>query len=158
MNCVMKLLLLIEAIQDQNGINQLYIYLKYKISYILAYVYRHETIIKVKIINVLISSKSFLVLFWSSSHLHLPTSRQSLSVTRVCIAKNVCLTFFQGFPGGSGGKESACNAGDLGSIPELGRSLGGGHGNPLQFSCLENPMDRGAWWAAVRGVAKGWID
>ena len=51
------------------------------------------------------------------------------------------------FSGGSDGKESACNAGDVrdtGSIPESGRSLGGGHGNPLQYSCLENPMDRGA--------------
>ena len=52
-----------------------------------------------------------------------------------------------GFPGGSDGKESACNVGYLGSIPELGRSPGGGHGNPLQYSCLENSMDRGAWWA-----------
>ena len=52
-----------------------------------------------------------------------------------------------GFPGGSDGKESTCNAGDLGSIPGLGRSPGGGHGNPLQYSCLENPMDRAAWWA-----------
>ena len=46
---------------------------------------------------------------------------------------------------GSDGKESACNVGDLGSIPDLGRSPGGGHGNPFQYSCLENPMDRGAW-------------
>ena len=59
-----------------------------------------------------------------------------------------------GAPGGSLGKESACNAGDLGSVPGSGRSPGGGHGNPLQCSCLENPMDRGAWRAAVRGVAK----
>ena len=50
-----------------------------------------------------------------------------------------------GFPGGSDGKASACNAGDLGSIPELGRSPGEGNGNPLQYSCLENSMDRGAW-------------
>ena len=49
-----------------------------------------------------------------------------------------------GFPGGSVGKESTCNAGDLGTIPGLGRSPGGGHGNPLQYSCLENTMDRGA--------------
>ena len=47
---------------------------------------------------------------------------------------------FLGFPCGSAGKESACNAGDLGSVPELGRSPGGGHGNPLQYSCLENPL------------------
>ena len=55
-----------------------------------------------------------------------------------------------GFPGGLDGKESTCNAGDLGSIPGLGRSPGGGHGNPLQYSCLENLMDREAWWAAVQ--------
>ena len=50
-----------------------------------------------------------------------------------------------GFPGGSDGKESACNAGDLGSIPGLGRSPGGGYGNPFQYSCLESSIDRGAW-------------
>ena len=59
---------------------------------------------------------------------------------------------FLGFPGGSGGEESTCNAGDLGSIPMLGRSAGGGHGYPFQYSCLENPMDRRAWWAE-RSVA-----
>ena len=54
-------------------------------------------------------------------------------------------------------KNPPTNAGDLrdvGSIPESGRSTGGGHGNSLQYSCLENPMDRGAWWAAIHGVAK----
>ena len=59
-----------------------------------------------------------------------------------------------GFPGGSDGKESACRAGDPGSIPGLGRSPGEGNGNPLQCSCLENPVDQGAWWATVHGVAK----
>ena len=63
---------------------------------------------------------------------------------------------FLGFSGGSDGKESTCNAGDLSSIPGLGRSPGGGHGNPLQYSCLENPMDRGDWQATVHGVAKSW--
>ena len=58
------------------------------------------------------------------------------------------------FPGGSDGKESACNAGDLGSIPGLGRSPEGGHGNPLQHSCLENALDRGVWWAIVHRVSK----
>ena len=53
-------------------------------------------------------------------------------------------------------KASARNAGDLGSIPGSGRSPGEGNGNPLQYSCLENPMDGGAWWATVHGVAKGW--
>ena len=59
-----------------------------------------------------------------------------------------------GFPDGSDGKESTYNAGDLGSIPGSGRSPGERHGNPLQYSCLENPMDRGAWWAKVHGVAR----
>ena len=59
-----------------------------------------------------------------------------------------------GFPGGSEVKESACNVGDLGSIPRSGRSPGEGNGNPLQYSCLENPMNGGAWWATVHGVTK----
>ena len=58
------------------------------------------------------------------------------------------------FPGGSDGKEYVCNAGDLDSIPGSGRSPEGGNGNPFQYSCLENPKDRGAWWATVHGVAK----
>ena len=58
------------------------------------------------------------------------------------------------FPGSSEIKESACNAGDVGLIPGLGRSPGEGNGNPLQYSCLENPMDRRAWWATVHGIAK----
>ena len=58
-----------------------------------------------------------------------------------------------GFPSGSGSKESACNAGDLGSIPELGRPPGGRNGNPLQYSCLENSMDKGASWATVHGLS-----
>ena len=61
---------------------------------------------------------------------------------------------YMGFPGGSGGKESACYAGDLGSIPGLGRSLGEENGNPLQYSCLKNPTDRGAWGATVYWVEK----
>ena len=60
------------------------------------------------------------------------------------------------FPGGSGGKESAYNAGDQSSIPGSGRYPGGGHGNPLQHPCLENPMDREAWQATVHRVAKSW--
>ena len=59
-----------------------------------------------------------------------------------------------GFPGGSECKESIGNAGDLGSVPGSGRSSGEGNGNPLQYSCLENPMDGGAWWATVYGVAE----
>ena len=59
-----------------------------------------------------------------------------------------------GFPGGSDSEESACDAGDLGLIPGSGRSPGEGHGNPLQYSCLENPMDRGARQAMVHTVAE----
>ena len=58
------------------------------------------------------------------------------------------------FPGGLDGKASACNAGDPGSIPGLGRSPGEGNGNALQDSYLENPRDGGAWWATVHGIAK----
>ena len=69
----------------------------------------------------------------------------------VCTTYNSCkhfvhiTSFMMGFPGGLDSKKSACNAGDLGSIPGLGRFPGEGNGNPLQYSCLENSMDRGAW-------------
>ena len=61
---------------------------------------------------------------------------------------------YKGLPYSSDGKESACNAGDLGMTPGSGRSPEEGNGNPLQCSCLENSMDRGAWWATVHGVSK----
>ena len=60
----------------------------------------------------------------------------------------------QYFVGGSDGKESACNAGDPGSIPRLERSPEEGNGNPLQYSCLENSLDKGVWWATVHGVTE----
>ena len=63
----------------------------------------------------------------------------------------------QGFPGGSDGKESACIVGDPGSITGSERSPGEGNGYPLQYSCLKDSMDRGAWWTIVHGVAKSWI-
>ena len=62
--------------------------------------------------------------------------------------------YFKSFPSGSDGKESVYNAGDPSLIPGLGRSPGEGNGNPLQYSCLEDSMDRGAWWAIVHGVTK----
>ena len=68
---------------------------------------------------------------------------------------HLCCTSMD-FPGGSANKESACNAGDPGSIPELGRSSGEGNGNPFQYSCLENPMDGGTQQPTVHGVAKSW--
>ena len=60
----------------------------------------------------------------------------------------------KGFPGGSVVKNPPANAGDVGSIPGSERPPGEGNGNPLQYSCMGNPMDRGAWWAVVHGVAK----
>ena len=79
----------------------------------------------------------------------------SMSPNFTIIIRTISLQVIEpSFPGGSDCKESTCNVGDLGSIPELGRSPGGGHGNPLQYFCLENPMDRGAWWAIVHSVAK----
>ena len=62
----------------------------------------------------------------------------------------------RGFPGGSDSKEFACTTVDLGSIPVLGRSPEEGNGYPIQYSRLGNPLDRGAWWATVYGVAKSW--
>ena len=70
------------------------------------------------------------------------------------MAQDNLLSGAKGLPGSSDGKASAYNAGDLGSIPGSGRFPGEGKGNPLQYSCLENPMDRGAWSATVHGVAK----
>ena len=70
------------------------------------------------------------------------------------------VTWFPGFPGGSVVKNLPANAGDTrdpGLMAGVGRSPGREHGNPLQYSCLENPMDRGAWGATVQGVAKSWI-
>ena len=73
------------------------------------------------------------------------------TVSSFCISR--ALT---GFPGGSEGKASGCNARDRGSIPGQGRSPGEGNGNPLQYSCLENPRPGGAWWATVHGTARTW--
>ena len=79
-------------------------------------------------------------------------------ITFTCTAKWLGYTYIciYGFPGGSVGKESACNTGDLGSIPGSGRSPEEGNGNPLQYSCLQNSMDRGAWWITVHRVTKSW--
>ena len=81
---------------------------------------------------------------------HLPPSHSlaSYSASLLFLAHMYCNL---GFPRWLFGKESACNVGDLGSIPGSGRSLGEGNGNPLQYSCLGNPMDRGAWWATLWG-------
>ena len=66
------------------------------------------------------------------------------------------MLYDKGLPGGSDGKASVCNARDLGSIPGSGRSSGEGNGNPLQYSCLENPVDGGAWQATVHEGGKSW--
>ena len=82
-----------------------------------------------------------------------PWGRKELDMTERLNNNNIYL----GFPGSASGKEPACQCRvdlrDVGLIPGSGRSAGGGHGNPLQYSGLENPMDRGAWWAEVHGVA-----
>ena len=98
----------------------------------------------------------------------------SLETTTTCMLDSLCLysilnlfsfIYFSylvflhlamGFPSGSDGKASVYNAGDPGLIPGLGRSTGEGNGSPLQYSCLENPMDRGSWQATVHGVTKSW--
>ena len=79
----------------------------------------------------------------SSSYLRFAGKKDHMTLCRVL-----------GFPGGSMGKESACNAGELGSIPGLGKCPQEGNGTPFQYSCLENPMDRGAWKATDRGIIK----
>ena len=79
-----------------------------------------------------------------------------LSIQRFSFSINFShlLTAIQDFPGGPAVKNTPANAGDMGSIPGLGGSPGEGHGNPLQYPCLGNPVDRGAWWTTVRGVSK----
>ena len=86
--------------------------------------------------------------YWARRVAYLPSGYQLSSWT--------CSLFHQtsGFPGVSGGKESACNTGDPGLIPGLRRSPGEGNGYPLQYLCLENPMNREAWWSMVHGVTK----
>ena len=94
-----------------------------------------------------------IVLLWGGQKLFLPKI-WSLSLEFV----NVLPYYVLGFPGGSDGKVSACNAGNMGLIPGSGRSPGEGYGNPLQYSCLENTMDRGAWRATVHGVtSQTWL-
>ena len=89
---------------------------------------------------------------WSPDGLLLPLFNHFVGEP-VFMWLHVCIN---SFPGGSDSEESTCNEGDrrLGSIPGLGRSPGEGNGNPLQYSSLENPMGRGAWWVTVHGVAK----
>ena len=88
------------------------------------------------------------------------TAKRSLRNDKVSVLETnkemlkLILASVMGFPGGSDNKESTCNARDLGSIPELRRSPGEGNDNPLQCSCLENPMNGGDWWATVHGITK----
>ena len=82
----------------------------------------------------------------------IPVKRETTLIFGAWIDNLVAVSL--GFPGGSDSKESTCNAGDLGSIPGSGRFPGEGNGNPLQYSCLENPLDREVWWVTVHGVAE----
>ena len=79
------------------------------------------------------------------------SSCYSLYFNKVLIKNKGFFFIYKGFPRGAEVKMSACNVGDLGSFPGSGRSPGEGNGNPLQYYCLENPMDGGAWWATVHG-------
>ena len=100
-----------------------------------------------------LSSSSLILSFiWSALFPMLSLIHSLSHLLSYSAPKFVWFFFFK--VGGSEVKASACNAGDLGLIPGLGRSPGEGNGNALQYSCLENPMDTGAWWAIVHGVAK----
>ena len=85
--------------------------------------------------------------------LAMPFQLQKISLEAILISR-IFEDISDGFPHSSVGKESACNAGDLGSIPGSGISLGEGNGNQLQHSCLEPPRDRRAWWATVHGITR----
>ena len=91
---------------------------------------------------------STVVILFTYAYLHTPHSPNFKAKILFSALK------LSSFPCSSVAKESACNAGDLDSIPGSGRSSGEGHDNPLQYSCLEYPMDRGAWQATVHGIAK----
>ena len=80
--------------------------------------------------------------------------KESVMTEQLTLSFSRCVRFSTGFPGGTVVKNLPVSAGDTSLITGLGRSPGGGHGNPLQYSGLENPMDRGAWWATGHGVAE----
>ena len=109
------------------------------------YVFFKATMIKNLMSAILLYCLTFLFFFLSMKIFFIFFLQQCLDVS---------LNWLLGFPGGSDDEESTCNAGDQGLLPGSGRSPGGRHSNPLQYSCLENAMDRGAWWARVHGVAK----
>ena len=94
------------------------------------------------VIAFLLRSKRLLISWLQSPSAVVLEPKKIKSLIISIISPSIC---HEGFPGGSEGKASACNAGDLGSVPGLGRSPGEGNGNPLEYSCLENPRDRGAW-------------
>ena len=101
-----------------------------------------------------ITSPFVYVLWIQSSFVLLIINTLPFSLASLSIPFHLEYKHPEGFPGSSDGKEFACNVGDTGLIPGLGRFPGEGNGNPLQCSCLENPRDKGAWWAAVYGVAQ----
>ena len=106
-----------------------------------------------------ISLKFFIIKWWNKNQVELGWH---LGLFRTCVLSEMGHGFNKEFyrflwgPGVSDNKESTCNGGDLDSIPGWGRSPGGGHGNSLQYSYLENPMDSGAWRATIHGVTKRW--
>ena len=94
-----------------------------------------------------------LFFYWTWRFLHLSKSRHYCGILDL---SSLWTKMFAIFSGGASGKESTSNAGDTGSTPRLERSLGEGNDNPVQYSCLENSMDRGVWWATVHGATKSW--
>ena len=127
--------------------------------------------------HVQCSSSSVLLISWAESFMMGTASHHVMVIVNNAAMNIECMYLFkwwftlgiypevglldhmevlQGFLVGSDGKESACNAGDPSLIPGMGRSPGEGNGHPLQYSYLENSMDRGAWWATIHGVAKSW--
>ena len=111
--------------------------------------------IELKQINKSVGASLIFQLVKESTHLYCRRPQFDSWVGKIHWRRHRLPTpIFLGFPGGSDGKESACNVGDQGSIPGWGRSSGEGKSNSLQDSSLENPMDRGAWPATIHGVAK----
>ena len=113
----------------------------------------HDSMHVCGVANVIhVSNLIYYILSWDLAHSFKGSANLSLFFLMFYFVLGY--RWLTGFPSDSDCKESTCNAGDLGSIPVLGRSPGGGHDNPLQYSCLGNPMDRGAWQTTVPRVAK----
>ena len=114
--------------------------------------------------KILESGKNITIGEWYQWHIEIADTPFNIApaLSSICSPHSLSLIYLSlyrilGFPGSTSGKESACQCrkcNRLGSFSRSGRPPGGGHGNPLKYSCLENPMDKGAWWAAIYGVTQ----